>query len=205
MSPTDEPTNANVRFTERLRLEPIGSHHADELLAIHQDPGVVAWYGETSRETAARRAAEWGMAWETVGVHKWMAYERTSGKLVGRGGLSRWVVDGEPGLEIGWALFEEHWGKGYATEIGRAGLEFAFTTLDADRVLAFTERHNQRSIAVMRRIGMTFVREFLSEGFIEGREGFHDDAPFVLYAIERRELGKEPLDDPGVSSEVRPG
>jgi RimJ/RimL family protein N-acetyltransferase len=32
-------------------------------------------------------------------------------------------------LEIGWALRRQFWGRGYAAEIGRAGLAFAFGVL----------------------------------------------------------------------------
>lgn len=44
---------------------------------------------------------------------------------MGRGGLSPADVDGERRLEVGWAVRQALWGRGYATEIGRAGLAFA--------------------------------------------------------------------------------
>lgn len=50
---------------------------------------------------------------------------------------------------------EERWGSGYATEMGQAGLTFAFGALSVDSVVAFTEAHNTRSRAVMRRLGMS--------------------------------------------------
>lgn len=59
---------------------------------------------------------------------------------------------------MGWALRGDHWGQGYATEIGRAGIDYAFGAPAANEVVAFTERHNWRSRAVMERLGMAFVR-----------------------------------------------
>ena len=50
-------------------------------------------------------------------------------------------------------------GRGYATEIGQAGLAFAAEDLGPGEVVAFTERHNRRSRAVMERLGMGFVDE----------------------------------------------
>ncbi len=88
---------------------------------------------------AHREAARIAKAWETDGVHKWMAYDRSTGALVGRGGLSRAHVAGNDRLEIGWALHREFWGFGYATEIGRAGLAFAFDELAAEEVVPYTE------------------------------------------------------------------
>lgn len=84
-------------------------------------------------------------------------------------------------LEVGWTVRSALWGQGYATEIGRAGLAFAFEDLGAEEVVAFTERHNRRSRAVMERLGMGFVGEFPGRGLVEGRPGVHDDAPFALY------------------------
>ena len=72
-------------------------------------------------------------------------------------------------------------GHGDATEIGRAGPALA-QDLGAARVVAFTERHNRRSGAVMERLGMRHVGEFAAVGLVEGRTGVHDGAPFALYS-----------------------
>ncbi len=166
----------NTRYTDRLRLEPIGPKHAADLLRLFQDPTVAQWYGEWTPEKAAREAASIGRVWETGGVHKWMAYNRQTGELIGRGGLSRKYVDGQDRLEIGWALLGQHHGHGYATEIGRAGLAFAFDELGVDEVAAYTETRNTASRAVMERLGFHFVHEFIWP---------EDGVSCVLYTLER--------------------
>jgi RimJ/RimL family protein N-acetyltransferase len=62
--------------------------------------------------------------------------------------------------EVGlfWALFPEHWGKGYATEAARAMVAYAFDELELARIVATTENDNVRSIAVMKRLGMRIER-----------------------------------------------
>lgn len=62
--------------------------------------------------------------------------------------------------EVGlfWALFPKHWGKGYATEAARAMVSYAFEELELARIVATTENDNRRSIAVMKRLGMTIER-----------------------------------------------
>jgi ribosomal-protein-alanine N-acetyltransferase len=60
-----------------------------------------------------------------------------------------------PAVEIGWRLARPHWGHGYVTEAGRAVLEYAFAELGLDEVVSFTTPANQRSQAVMRRLGMS--------------------------------------------------
>src|SRR5215207_1197892 len=109
------------------------------------------------------------------GVGKWLAYEESTGAFVGRGGPSWAVVDGAECVEIGWALRQEVWGRGYATEIGRAGLDHAFWVLGVEEVVAFTEVHNVRSRAVMERLGMRYVRQILRPGLIAGSSEMHKD------------------------------
>ncbi|WP_344314342.1 GNAT family N-acetyltransferase [Fodinicola feengrottensis] len=163
-----------MRTTERLRLEPITSDHAGDLWTVHQDPAVAHWYGQWTLDMARREASLYGAAWASGSVHKWLAYERISGKVVGRGGLSWKHVDGERRLETGWALRGDFWGRGYASEIGRESLAYGFTLPAADQIVAFTEKENIRSQAVMARIGMHHLRDIVHRG-----------SPFVLYAIDR--------------------
>src|SRR2546423_12011041 len=63
-----------------------------------------------------------------------------------------------PEVGLFWALFPEHWGKGYATEAARAMVSYAFDELELARIVATTENDNMRSIGVMRRLGMTIER-----------------------------------------------
>jgi RimJ/RimL family protein N-acetyltransferase len=60
-----------------------------------------------------------------------------------------------PCVEIGWRLARSAWGHGYATEAARACLAHAFTTLALEEVVSFTAVPNDRSRAVMHRLGMT--------------------------------------------------
>lgn len=120
-----------------------------------------------------------GRAWQTDGVHKWIAYDRVDGELIGRGGLSYTEVDGARRLEIGWAVRERFWGQGYASEIGRAGLALAFGELEATEVVSFTETHNTRSRAVMERLGFHYEREIR-----------HYGEPFALYALRHPSVEK---------------
>lgn len=93
-------------------------------------------------------------------------------------------------LEIGWALRREHWGRGFASEIGTAGLGYAFDVLGVRAVVSCTARHNRRSLAVMERIGMHYAGEIGSRGLAEGEENPRDDSPFSVCVMLRG--GREP-------------
>ncbi len=206
-----------ARFTTRLRLEPAGPGNAADLWLVHNDDEVSYWYGNAKPtiEQADKQARFMADSWRCHGVHKWIAYDRGSGEVVGRGGLSRtpldddwgqiygflpaepWVRAAHPSrqpfvahanwLEIGWALRREFWGHGYAAEIGRAGLAFAFDVLQAQAVVSCTVRHNVRSRAVMARIDMRYAGEIRSRGIVEGLDGEQDDAPFAVCLLLRRD------------------
>src|SRR5271154_5095486 len=84
-----------TRLTERLRLEPVRPEHADDLYRLHQDPAVAEWWDGVGTEESARAdAMHFASGWVEDGVSKWMAYDRVTGELVGRGGLSRMELDG---------------------------------------------------------------------------------------------------------------
>jgi RimJ/RimL family protein N-acetyltransferase len=206
-------------LTERLRLEPVGPANARDLWLVASDDAVAPWYDGTkpTLEAAARSAERMAESWRLQGVHKWVAYERLGGDVVGRGGLSRTPVDEDWGqlyaflpdepwvraphesaqpmvahahwVELGWALRGAFWGKGYAAEIGRAGLAFAFDVLGVRAVVSCTVRHNVRSRAVMERLGMTYAGEIRSRGLVEGREaeGEQDDAPYAVCVLLREQ------------------
>jgi RimJ/RimL family protein N-acetyltransferase len=83
---------------------------------------------------------------------------------------------GRPRFEVGWALRGDMQGKLYATEIGAAGLEYAFTDHGAREVVAYTEPYNTRSRAVMERLGMRYDQNIT-----------HMGEPYVLYELSRDE------------------
>lgn len=59
-----------------------------------------------------------------------------------------------PGVEIGWRLAREHWGKGLAPEAARAALAHGFGELGLNGIVSFTAEINGPSRRVMEKIGM---------------------------------------------------
>lgn len=182
----DGCVTAGQRESARLRLEPVGPHSHALLHALHQDPGIAAWYGgRWTQEQARAWAAAMAEHWAQHGLGKWLATDRADGTLVGRGGLSRVTLLGRPRIEVGWSVRQALWGRGYATEIGREALAVAFQEHGADEVVAFTEVHNVSSRRVMERLGMHYTGEIRRPGLVAGSTQVQADAPFALYRITR--------------------
>lgn len=114
--------------------------------------------------------------------------DRDTDSVMGFCGLSR-VTKLEPDLpdgtvEIGWRLSRRHWGQGYITEAAEKLLEFGFLEKDLNEIVSFAVATNERSIAVMQRIGMIAAphRDFDMPGIDDAHAALR---PHSLYAIDR--------------------
>lgn len=83
-----------------------------------------------------------------------LLFDKTTNIMVGSSGLHRinWAV---PKVEIGYWVRTPYAGQGYITEAVAALTEFAFTTLNANRVEIRCDAKNERSAAVARHSGFT--------------------------------------------------
>lgn len=76
--------------------------------------------------------------------------------IIGFAGLLECSIFGQKDYEIGFILGRDYWGKGYASEIGHAQIEYGLEILGCGRLLALVAPKNKPSISVLYKIGMTF-------------------------------------------------
>ena len=69
--------------------------------------------------------------WELRDLGQRVLEEQGTGRFVGRAGAYRPEREDWPGIEIGWTLDPAAVGNGYATEAGRAAVDWVFTNHDA--------------------------------------------------------------------------
>jgi RimJ/RimL family protein N-acetyltransferase len=79
-----------------------------------------------------------------------------SGSLLGDTAL-RVDPDDASLAELGFTFAPAHQRKGYATEAASATVDYAFAEIGVDTVVAFADSRNARSIALLERIGMTYM------------------------------------------------
>ena len=65
---------------------------------------------------------------------------------------------GLPEFGLYWAISPPRQRQGYATEAGRALIDYIFAAFDLGRIVAMTTNDNDASIGVMRKLGMTVDR-----------------------------------------------
>ncbi len=90
-------------------------------------------------------------------------------EIIGIGGITQCNYLGSDDFEFGYILKQSMWGKGYATEIAKGQIDFAFKTLELDRLLALTNIHNSRSIRVLEKLGMTYLKNIQTKNRGERR------------------------------------
>ncbi|MGP6171620.1 GNAT family N-acetyltransferase [Microbacterium sp. A196] len=145
--------------TERLRLRPFTDADADDLFALQSNAEVLRYWD--SAPWVERASVTRFM----VGCHK-MAEEGSGARIVierlsdhvflGWCTFNSWNSDFRS-ASLGYCLTEAAWGHGYATEAAHALLEWAFETLDLNRVQSETDTRNSASARVLEKLG--FIRE----------------------------------------------
>jgi RimJ/RimL family protein N-acetyltransferase len=141
--------------TERLLLREWRDADRDDWAAMNADPEVMAYFPATLDRAQADSAFDRLSA--GVGERGWGLWAvEHDGKFLGFTGLSPVGFEAHftPATEIGWRLRRDAWGQGFATEAARAVLAFAFDDLGIPELVSFTSVGNERSRAVMSRIGM---------------------------------------------------
>jgi ribosomal-protein-alanine N-acetyltransferase len=94
--------------------------------------------------------------WEINGFGTW-AMTTKDGTLLGHMGLNLYPDLKE--IEVLYALGEEAWGKGYATEGAKASLEFAFQYLNCEKLIGLTKPDNFPSQHVLEKLGMKHTKD----------------------------------------------
>lgn len=91
---------------------------------------------------------------ERAGYSFWAVLDRQTEAMAGEAGLVPLGGKG-PEVELGYALGTAFWGRGLATEVGRAILAEAFGPLGLERVAAVTRADNLPSQRVLAKLGFT--------------------------------------------------
>jgi ribosomal-protein-alanine N-acetyltransferase len=92
-------------------------------------------------------------------------------------------------MEFHYWLGEAYWGKGYATEAGRAVLDWVFDAYVVERVQAHCVTDNIASARVMQKLGMRF--EGVARSAVRRQDRVWDVA---WYAVLRSDRGDPPAD-----------
>lgn len=145
-----------VLETERLRLRKLTMHDAQDIYDYSKDPLVakhVLW--DAHRSVGESRAYLRFMLrkYRMTEPASWGIELKSTGKILGTIGFM-WIQSDNAAAEVGYSLSRAYWGQGIMTEALKAVIDYAFCSLNLNRVEAMHEVDNPASGAVMRKCGM---------------------------------------------------
>lgn len=164
--------------TERLLLRRfVPVRDAEFFKELLNSPGWIKYIGDRNVHTT--EAAEEYLRTRVVkhfiehGFGSYVVIEKSSGKAIGNAGLFKRPHLDAP--DIGYAFLPEYHGKGYAYEASLAVKNYAMG-LGIKKLYGVTVAYNERSIHLLKKLGLKFERTFRMEG---------DAEELCLYAIHQ--------------------
>lgn len=106
--------------------------------------------------------------------------EKKNQKLIGDIGIH--FLDADFQVEIGFTLDRHKQGKGYATEAVKALINYLFDELNKRRIIASIDPRNEKSVALVERLGFRKEAHFKESLLINGE--WVDD---LIYAVLKEE------------------
>lgn len=156
--------------TNRLILRELRLTDLDGMFALDSNPEVHKYLGNkpVTTKAASQNILEHVIhQYKTRGIGRWAAIEKSSGDFIGWSGIRLNTEFNMNGFtkyyDVGYRLLPKYWGKGYATESGKAAVNYAFKTLKLSRIYATTEKGNQASHHALLKIGLNYLSDFYFE------------------------------------------
>lgn len=163
-----------ILATERVILTEMLPSDAAEVFALNADPEVVRYTGDgpfASVEAARAFLASY-RDYRAYGYGRWAMRRRADGVMLGWCGLKYHPDTAE--TDLGYRLHRRYWGQGYATEAGRACLDYGFGPLRLARIIAEVMQANLASIRVLEKCGLSPVASIAFEG-----------QPGLIFSVDR--------------------
>lgn len=178
-------SNELTLATERLILRRWKPSDREAFARVNADPRVMEFLPAVlSRQESGNLCDRIEAHLEQHGFGLYAVESR--GLLIGFIGLSvpAFQAHFTPGVEIGWRLAFEYWGRGLATEGARAVMRHGFESLRLDEIVSFTVPANSRSRRIMEKLGMAHAAadDFDHPGLPDG----HPLRRHVLYRLANR-------------------
>ena len=144
-------------LTPRLELRPMEIDDLAWYAEFAGDADVMQYIGHAgplSHQQATERLARYVRCWEEHGLGMFGVRLRNESAAVGWSGLQ--PLTGTDEIEVGYAFGKEAWGRGYATEVASAVVQWGFETLGLERIVAVASPENAASRRVMDKLGMSY-------------------------------------------------
>lgn len=172
--------------TTRLNLRDWRESDLTDFARMNADPLVMQYLPRVLDEASSKRhLKEFQQHFKKHGFGLYVVEVKETGDFAGFVGVQHVDFKAEfaPAVELAWRLDYEFWGKGYASEAAKGVIEHAFSQLDLSELVAFTVNDNDRTIALMEKVGMR--RDEAGDFDFPALKKGHPLGRFVLYRIQK--------------------
>ncbi len=156
--------------TERLILRELRTTDLDGMFELDSNPEVHKYLGNKPVKTKAESQKMLDSIinqYKERGIGRFAAIEKVTGNFIGWSGIrlnTEYNMNGYTKYyDVGYRLIPKYWGKGYATESGKAAVNYAFNVLKLTKLYGITEMENQASHNALLKIGLHYVEDFYFE------------------------------------------
>ena len=142
--------------TARLLLREIVNEDVERIFLLDRDPQVMKYIGVqpvTNVQQSVETINKIRTQYRENGIARWAVIEKDSNLLIGWSGLKLLTepINGFKNVyELGYRFLPEFWGKGYATESGKAVLDYGFNTMNLDKIYACVDIQNVDSDRILK-------------------------------------------------------
>lgn len=159
--------------TERLLLRELLSSDAEGMFELDSNPRVHLFLGNKSVKHIDESHAYIKFVqqqYKDFGTGRWAVILKETNEFLGWSGI-KFITDEinnhKDFYEIGYRFIEKHWGKGYATEAGKAFVDYAFNVMKVEALYAYADAGNEDSRKILEKLGLHYVNSFQCEEELE--------------------------------------
>ena len=159
--------------TERLLLRALDLSDAEGMFELDSNPNVHIFVGKKPVkhiEESVDQIKNIQHQYKTFGTGRWAVVLKETNEFIGWSGIkfiTNEINNHKDFYEIGYRFIEKHWGKGYATEAGKAFIDYAFNLMKVDALYAYADEGNQNSRKILEKLGLQYINSFEYEGELE--------------------------------------
>ena len=159
--------------TERLLLREFELSDVNGMFELDSNPNVHVFVGKKPVKHIEESHASIGYIqkqYKDFGIGRWAVILKETNEFLGWSGIkfiTNEMNNHKDFYEIGYRFIEKHWGKGYATEAGKAFVNYAFNEMKVDVLHASADEGNENSRKIIEKLGMKYVNSFEFEGKLE--------------------------------------
>ncbi len=149
-----------IILTNRLVLRELSMKDIDDFYKMEKDPLVRKYipnlrnstYSEC-KESLKKHIEKYK---DGTSIQTWALTLNDSKEFIGIAGFRYMNKLGK--VEIGIRMMPNYWGNGYATETGKALVDYGFKVLGLKEIIAMAVPENERSMKALKSIGLIFDR-----------------------------------------------